>query len=374
MKNFYASQAIQAGLAGSRGLKQLQHLAVELEAFESFVLDIGAIAVEDAEGTSEIPEGPAPAGVFPEIEAIAHPSEGNLVGRILERPPLSDVDANPFGGEVFPGLDAFVMKPLAIPGLLIIDLEGPSRGRPVLLTLDPTGAVVADLHGAIASGTLGNAEIDKGVDGLLAPLQAIRNDEAIGIFQTDGFNEAADHASVGIFGQVGGFIDQIETDCGIGNPLVAFGEVTPVKGTGILGGFIGPEIEGFGRWIDAVARGAVEIEVDMDLVLLAKGDGLVDVFQHGLVEVEPIVGIGPAVIGEGKADKVEPPLGDYGEVFLAERGMASGGEFLEEVKASPTGELGGGDCRSGLGGKGAGKTEGGSGGESGMEKVAARGF
>src|SRR5947209_9522246 len=72
----------------SPAAQHLQDLAVELVAAVGLVLHVGAVAVEGAEAVREVPERPAPAGLPPEREEIAHPGEGHVVRGVLVRTPL----------------------------------------------------------------------------------------------------------------------------------------------------------------------------------------------------------------------------------------------------------------------------------------------
>ena len=61
-------------LNGSVALEQVQELAVQLVALEVFVLDVAAVAVQDAERAAEVPHRPAPAGLLPVASGNPRPS------------------------------------------------------------------------------------------------------------------------------------------------------------------------------------------------------------------------------------------------------------------------------------------------------------
>ncbi len=67
-----------------------------------------------------------------------------------------------------------------------------------------------------------------------------------------------------------------------------------------------------------VARGPVEVDLNVNAVLLAEFDGLVDLLEDRLLEIARFGAIGPAAVIQRQAHKVEPELGDVGEVALVE--------------------------------------------------------
>src|SRR4051794_35138541 len=88
------SRKARGELAGLTGPQQLQHGTVELMAVERFVPHVGAAAVQYAEGAAQVPEGPAPAGLFPQREVVLHPGEDHVVRGELVRAPFADVHAD----------------------------------------------------------------------------------------------------------------------------------------------------------------------------------------------------------------------------------------------------------------------------------------
>jgi hypothetical protein len=108
---------------------------------------------------------------------------------------------------------------------------------------------------------------------------------------------------------------------------------------GVAAGAIGPEIERLLGWVDAVARRAVQAEVDVDAAGGGPADQLVDLLERRLAVGTGSVGPG-AVVG-GQADEVEAPFGDevqvrldVGKVVLPVGGV----ELLQQVESAPSGE------------------------------------
>ena len=77
-------------LLGEMALQEVEHLTVELMAVEVLVIDIGAAAVEDAEGAAEVPQGPAEMEFTEDVELIAEPGKGDVVGRAVVGAELAD--------------------------------------------------------------------------------------------------------------------------------------------------------------------------------------------------------------------------------------------------------------------------------------------
>ena len=77
-------------LLGEMALQEVEHLTVELMAVEVLVIDIGAAAVEDAEGTAEVPQRPAEMEFTEDVEFIAEPGKGDVVGRAVVGAELTD--------------------------------------------------------------------------------------------------------------------------------------------------------------------------------------------------------------------------------------------------------------------------------------------
>ena len=251
-----------------------------------------AAGVEDAEAAAEVPEGPAPIGALPELEVGVHPAEGDVVRGVDEGAPLADVDADAGGFEALPGDDHFAVHDfLGVGGRAG---HGPGGDGPMLGAFDPGGPVVGEAEGGVAAGGLGDVEVGEGGGGLGAPAAAVGDDEATQVAGADGGDEVGDDAGVGGFGDVSGLVDEIEGELGIGDAFVAAGKDVPVVGAEVHGFGVVPEVKGFGGGIDAVAGGAVEVEVDVDGVLAAPFDGLVDFGEDFFMEGEEVLRVGPA--------------------------------------------------------------------------------
>src|SRR4051812_5296301 len=86
-----------SGTYESIHLDQLQHLPIQLVALPVFVLDIAAPRIERAEVAAEVPQGPAPAGLFPQLEVVLHPRQRDVVRRAVVAAPFADVYAAALG-------------------------------------------------------------------------------------------------------------------------------------------------------------------------------------------------------------------------------------------------------------------------------------
>src|SRR5688572_14128412 len=81
----------------SSGLQHFEHFTVELQTAKLFVSHIVALTVRHAKRAAQIPQSPAPPGLLPQVEAIAHPGQRDLVRRPVVRAPFANVNAHAFG-------------------------------------------------------------------------------------------------------------------------------------------------------------------------------------------------------------------------------------------------------------------------------------
>src|ERR1039457_2592327 len=68
--------------------------------------------------------------------------------------------------------------------------------------------------------------------------------------------------------------------------------------------------------VDAVARKAMEIQIDVNFVLRAKFDGTINLPQRLVVDIGPVGGLAPYPVGKRKARKIETPLLHHREIRL----------------------------------------------------------
>src|SRR5205085_1130641 len=133
-------------------------------------------------------------------------------------------------------------------------------------------------------------------------------------------------------------VEQVKAYPRVGDALVAAGELAPLVSAGLQGLLLLPEVHRLGRRVDAVAGGAVEVQVDVGAVTPAQFHGPVDLLERRLIQPPPVLWVGPAAVRQRQADEVEAPLGQPGEVVLDE-GPPGGDKLLEEVEPPPAREL-----------------------------------
>ena len=128
----------------------------------------------------------------------------------------------------------------------------------------------------IASRGGGHAQADELGRGLAAPAPAVADDQAVGVVLADRPGHALDDLAVNLGLEVRWLIEQVEAELAVRDALESPGEMSPVQGADVLGLGIGPERFRLRRAGHRVARGSMEIELDVDSVLLAEPDGLVE--------------------------------------------------------------------------------------------------
>jgi hypothetical protein len=79
----------------------------------------------------------------------------------------------------------------------------------------------------------------------------------------------------------------------------------------------------------------MEIQVDVDVILPAKVDRLVDRLQGALVDAHPIFAVGPRPVGKGQAGEVEAPSRDPREVGFVEGLVAKAASQLGKIETAP---------------------------------------
>src|ERR1051325_7126087 len=88
-----------------------------------------------------------------------------------------------------------------------------------------------------------------------------------------------------------------------------------------------PEIERLFRRIDAITGRAMQIEVDVDLMLLADFDDVIDVFQFCVPYFEPVAGFSPTEIRKRQAGEIEAPIREHFVIAFAKRWIISVAAF-----------------------------------------------
>ena len=109
--------------------------------------------------------------------------------------------------------------------------------------------------------------------------------------------------------------------------------------------FILPQVLLFLGIGDRVAGRAMEVDADMDVVFLAEFNRFVDILQNIVVDLLPIAVDDPEAVVHGEADEIEAELMDHLEIFFFEawlRILPPEHEFLQQIEATPAGELFGG--------------------------------
>ena len=145
---------------------------------------------------------------------------------------------------------------------------------------------MAQGHGVVAAGALGDSQVGQLEDRLPAPAKAVGDHQPPGVHFTDGGHGPTRHLGVGFGGDVGRLVDQVEAQPGGRDAWVTSGELRPLEVELLLGLFVGPEIELLGRLGHGVARGTVQVQTDVHAVLLSPNvDRLVDFLEDLFVEL-----------------------------------------------------------------------------------------
>jgi len=189
----------------------------------------------------------------------------------------------------------------------------------------------------IAARALGDAQPNQAAHRGAAPLEAVGNNQPAGIVAPNRLDQALDDPDVGCLRNIRGLVEQVKAQPLVGNALVAFGKVCPVKRAGLERLLVRPQLERFFGRIDAIARGAVKIQIDMHPVFAAQLHRLVHVLQLLLAQVPPVARVCPAAIRHRQTHKIKTPFGQQGEIALLERRVAARplGEFLQQIESAP---------------------------------------
>ncbi len=173
-----------------------------------------------------------------------------------------------------------------------------------------------------------------------APLKAVGDDQPVRVFAADGLDQLADDRHVGLRLDLGRFVHQVEAQTLAGDASVAAGKHGPVPGTDALGLGVGPETGFLRRLGDRIARGTVEVERNVNPVLAAPRDGLVDLPECRLIECFPVCVLDPEAIVHGQTHEVEAESRDEPEILFQERLSPAGQiELFQQVEAAPTRQL-----------------------------------
>ncbi len=262
----------------------------------------------------------------------------------VECPAFAAVQPDALGQQFCPVL-VMALEDLAVPGDTKIQTTGPDRRREFVAARNPAGLVVSNAHRQVGTTTLSNilrSQVRQFRQRLVAPHQAVENDESIGIDLANSGNSRAHDAFMILATHVGrrvlGLIDKVETEFGGIDALVSFGEKLPVKAEGVEGSLVLPEIEWFGPFaIDGIARSPVEVEADMNAVLVSKVDRAVDLGEHRFVRLEQVVVLDPECIAHRQPNEVKTPVGDPAKVILANVTAAGDGKEIKKVEAAHRG-------------------------------------
>jgi len=169
--------------------------------------------------------------------------------------------------------------------------------------------------------------------GFAAAIHPVEKDDPVRGHPVNGRHHMAVDAHHVLGGGAAGFVDQVEAEPGCRHALVAPGKHLPMGGEGGQGLVVRPQVLRLRGRVHAVSRRAMERERDMETMLLAPGDGLVEVAQHIFAEGKPLVFDRVAAVVHGQADVVEAEFLDEREVFLTVRSVHPiDSDFLHEVE------------------------------------------
>ena len=219
--------------------------------------------------------------------------------------------------------------------------RGPLEGLE-LAGRHPVGRVVADHLRQVAARALDDALVDEAHHRALADVGAVGHDEPVGAHLADDGDQGAGYLHVArLVGHERRLVEQVEAQARARHVPVPLGEEAPVVPGGVQG-----ELHGVRRAseelvrlelaaVDAVARDAVQAEVDVDAVAPAHLDGVVDRRERAGVDPHPVLRVGPSPVRERKAGEVESPRGHPLEVGLAERQDAPAARPAGKVEPAP---------------------------------------
>ncbi len=109
-----------------------------------------------------------------------------------------------------------------------------------------------------------------------------------------------------VLANAGGLVQQVEAEDLVGYPLVAPGEGLPEEYKGILGDRVEPQIVALQVVaVDAVARGAMEIQAHLKRTGAAGLEVAVEIVEDSLVGMEVVEVARPEAVVGGYTDKVE---------------------------------------------------------------------
>ncbi len=134
---------------------------------------------------------------------------------------------------------------------------------------------MTDLHRFITARALRDAQLGQTMNRLAAPPQPVRNDEPLRVFGANGLHEALNHPHIGFLRKIARLIEQVEAHLLIRDAPVAFGKVRPVESAGGQRLVIRPQVQRLLRRVHAIAGSPVQVEIDVDAVLAAEGDRVV---------------------------------------------------------------------------------------------------
>ena len=204
---------------------------------------------------------------------------------------------------------------------------------------------MGDAGGNVAAAGLAHVvlgQVAQVLHGVVAAAQAVQQDGAAGVHGVDGLHGLAHHPAVGLGADVKGLVEQVVAHLVQGLAPVALGEQSPVMEEAIQRLLVLPEVEALDVLVvDAVARPAVEGDVDVDAVGFAPADGLIHRFQLALVDLPLVAVLNPEQVGQGQAHEVEAPVRDQLKVLLVEMPRVAGlHEHAHQVEAAPARQLG----------------------------------
>src|SRR5712691_9222538 len=100
-----------------------------------------------------------------------------------------------------------------------------------------------------------------------------------------------------------------------------------MEGAGFERFLILPQVQRFLGRIDAITGCAMQVEIDVDSMFAAKIDGIVDVFQVRLADLQQLFGICPTQVGKWQTREIETPFGKERKIAFLKRGGVASAPF-----------------------------------------------
>src|SRR5262245_9003769 len=251
---------------------------------DALVIDVGPVAIERSVRTAKVPYAPAPPGIGEQPEKVLHPPQRCPVWGPIEGAELADVYADTQALQLLPWPDPLTLQDIAVTDAGL-GLKWPAWLGPGVGLRKPGRSIVTDPPGVVRMQALRDPQPGEAWHRRPTQVQAVRDDEPVRVPLPYRSRKPFDDRVVGTLVDVHGLVQEIEAEPVVRDAAIAVGEGRPLIGAGLLCRFVCPQVSGFERSVDAVARGAMEVDAHVQPVLPPPIDRLVDLDQNRLAEL-----------------------------------------------------------------------------------------